>query len=71
MRNGYATCTDCHSPIFRPWDGATATPEDVHHCAGCDKTVCWECKNMDTAGDDWCEPCADQREAANPEAFAH
>lgn len=30
-----------------------------YDCAGCGVHVCFDCKNMDVTGEDWCPECAD------------
>lgn len=65
------SCHDCSHDIICPWDGELATFEDVHTCERCKNPVCWDCKNMDTTGNDYCESCADEREDENPDAFKH
>jgi len=63
------SCTDCQGDIIEPWDGELT--EDPHTCAVCEHPVCWDCKNMDTAGNDFCSDCAADHEKENPDAFNH
>ena len=63
------SCFDCQGDIIQPWDGEHTT--EPHRCATCNNPICWDCKNMDTVGEDYCDQCADQREKEKPDAFQH
>ena len=65
------SCVDCQGDIRTPWDGEMATDDEVHTCNGCGYPVCWDCRQMDVDGEDYCETCADALEAKNPKAFDH
>jgi len=40
-------------------------------CAGCEAVICFDCRSMDTTGEDWCSDCSDSHERENPSAFSH
>ena len=42
-----------------------------YECERCEAEVCFDCKNMDTGGMDFCDQCADDMEEENPDAFKH
>lgn len=54
------SCVDCQGDIYTPWDGELATVDEIHSCAGCEYPVCWDCKVMDEAGNDFCPNCSDK-----------
>lgn len=35
------------------------TDEHRYVCEGCDLVICWDCKEMDKHGNDWCPECAE------------
>lgn len=65
------SCVDCQGDIRTPWDGELATSEEVHTCNECEYPVCWECREMDVDGEDWCYDCAGTAKTSEPNLFNH
>ncbi len=61
-------CIDCTEEILNVWDGE---PGEGYICGRCDEHVCFDCRSMDTTGEDFCDSCAAEREKENPDAFVH
>lgn len=63
------SCTTCYGDIREPWDGELT--DEPHLCEMCNHPVCWDCKEMDVRGKDFCGLCAVKVESDDSTAFAH
>ena len=48
------------------------TDDHWYECAGCDAVICFDCKNMDAVGEDWCPTCVrvDEQAEAHHDRWA-
>lgn len=71
MNDDTYSCVICNGDIRTPWDGELATSEEVHTCSHCEYPVCWDCKEMDVNGIDWCQSCCADAQKNDPALFDH